>query len=116
MLDDVAKQVLTLAARSKRSAPQNVFQQSVDLGSSGKRNRIEQRVVLTGQRKRIQQSFRITTRSDSMLPLKVSISQSFIPIRNPSSMRDLRGDTPVIYRTQPIQARYNQHIRCTPTP
>src|SRR5438552_3157054 len=65
MLDDVAKQVLALAARSKRSAPQNVFQQSVDLCSRGKRNRNEQRVVLSGHR-RSTSLFRLQTKSDSI--------------------------------------------------
>ena len=32
MLNDVAKQILALAAGSKRGAPQNVFQQPFDLG------------------------------------------------------------------------------------
>ena len=82
MLDDVAKQVLALAARSKRGTPQNVFQQSFDLGSSGKWNRILQRIVLSGHR-RTHKSFRVATRSDGILPLKVSISQSFVGIRNP---------------------------------
>src|SRR5271166_5179866 len=56
MLDDIANQILALAARSKGGAPQNVFQQSFDFGSRGNRNTIEQRIVLSGHR-RTQKSF-----------------------------------------------------------
>ena len=51
MLDDVAKQILALAARSKRGAAQNVFQQPFNLGSRRNRSRIEQRIVLSGHRR-----------------------------------------------------------------
>ena len=51
MLDDVAKQILALAARSKRGAAQNVFQQPFDLGTRRNRSRIEQRIVLSGHRR-----------------------------------------------------------------
>src|SRR5450631_670470 len=88
MVDDVAKQVLALAARSKRSTPQNIFQQSVDLGSRRKRNRIEQRIMLSGHR-RTHKPFALRSKSERILPLKVTISQSFIRIRNPLSIQDL---------------------------